>query len=973
MNATFFSFLKMVLIKCVVARCRSTYNKADKNRAFHYFPKDESLKNQWIDALQKKEGVSKTARICSEHFLDQDYKTKAGRWILEKNAVPSLNLGIDDIELTPPPKRKRSNSPRGQVETIIACVNGREPLPSCSQASPGETSNRGIEIDSHDSPQRNRTPSSPIPGILTLATMLASAKTVDPEESQDEELKKKCEKLSDQLEKKNRAYKNLWMKYSRLKKKVKAKCQNCETWKSKLDSKCIVEIPQGRFNDDQISVLHGLLSKKSKQNRFTEHMKGFAHGLFYYSPKAYNHVSKFFTLPHPSTIRKLLAKIDCWPGFLQPAFKELSERVKGENGLMYQDGALAIDAITIKKFLQFEPRLGRGFGYVDFGGIFGVGAQNILAKDALFAMVTGLRSFWKLPVAWFLIDGVSAKELAEIIKLSIYKCQEVGVRIRTTVMDGTTTNFSAFNNLGCNLKPERPCEMKTSFPHPHPDIEGPVYALMDPGHMIKNVRNLFKHYGNIIWDGRGVVRWKYLEILENTQAMCGFRLGNKVTARHVNFEKLKMKVKLATQLLSDSVARVLRWAYHEKIEGFEEDDVLITAEFLDIHDKMFDICNSRSRNAYGYKAALRIETFHYAEEIFQKLENMYENCYVVVHDGRKKVQDYTPVPLLRCERQAGPWGLISCAETYRNLVSDTVLPKGNPSLKMKWICTAKAQQDHLETYFSALRANKNGSCRNPTASQCRYSVRSMLMHAGKYIAVMTGNCEVQEEVLLNVSNTIRSRVDFLSNSDEELDRMLAQVRQDHSYSQWEDDEVQKKNTVMHHRSSCIVDECKVCSAAIAYIAGFYVFKFEKLSKCIVCRKALESSEMDPCPNNSLIKFKNYTTKEGAGLKTPSGSLCKLLYLCEKVMRKNINFLHQDKIEERLLIQVLSHLDRINIFSSLAQHALDTFLWADNDYLTMIRLISKKYFRLRIKKILKDEAVDRSAGNSIDRIRIFSGL
>ena len=73
------------------------------------------------------------------------------------------------------------------------------------------------------------------------------------------------------------------------------------------------------------------------------------------------------------------------------------------------------------------------------------------------------------------------------------------------------------------------------------------------------------------------------------------------------------------------------------------------------------------------------------------------------------------------------------------------------------------------------------------------------------------------------------------------------------------------------------------------------------------------------------------------------------------------------------MQVLSQIDRLNIFSGLTTHALETFMGADNDYLTMVRLISKKYFKLRIKKILKDESIDRSAGNSIDRLRIFSGL
>ena len=88
-------------------------------------------------------------------------------------------------------------------------------------------------------------------------------------------------------------------------------------------------------------------------------------------------------------------------------------------------------------------------------------------------------------------------------------------------------------------------------------------------------------------------------------------------------------------MLSDSVARVLRWAYHQKVEGFEEEDVLVTADFLDIHDKMFDVCNSRSPFAFGLKAALKPETFHLAEALFEKLENMYNNCSVIVHDNRK--------------------------------------------------------------------------------------------------------------------------------------------------------------------------------------------------------------------------------------------------------------------------------------------------------------------------------------------------
>ena len=79
-------------------------------------------------------------------------------------------------------------------------------------------------------------------------------------------------------------------------------------------------------------------------------------------------------------------------------------------------------------------------------------------------------------------------------------------------------------------------------------------------------------------------------------------MGNKLGTRHINFEKNKMNVKLAVQTVaSDSVARTLRWAYHnssvhEELKDFNDPDMLVTAEFLETHDKIFDICNSRSKH-----------------------------------------------------------------------------------------------------------------------------------------------------------------------------------------------------------------------------------------------------------------------------------------------------------------------------------------------------------------------------------------
>ena len=172
--------------------------------------------------------------------------------------------------------------------------------------------------------------------------------------------------------------------------------------------------------------------------------------------------------------------------------------------------------------------------------------------------------------------------------------------------------------------------------------------------------------------------------------------------------------------------------------------------------------------------------------------------------------------------------------------------------------------------------------------------------------------------------------------------------------------------------ACIADSCKICSATIPYIAGYYVFIFQKLTDCQQCKLAMAHCDTDPCPNKSLILFKNYTKRPGAGLKTPSGSLCNLLFLCEKTLRKNYNSLHITNIANYLIIQILKQVGTQEIFAQLGNlHASETRMGADNHYMSLIRLISKKYFELRIKKILKDEALARTDGNSIHRLRIFS--
>ena len=71
------------------------------------------------------------------------------------------------------------------------------------------------------------------------------------------------------------------------------------------------------------------------------------------------------------------------------------------------------------------------------------------------------------------------------------------------------------------------------------------------------------------------------------------------------------------------MTRALRWAYQQQIKGFESDDVLVTADFFEMQDKLFDIFNSRGLWNRGFKRALVPGKTEEAEKIFAQAWNVY--------------------------------------------------------------------------------------------------------------------------------------------------------------------------------------------------------------------------------------------------------------------------------------------------------------------------------------------------------------
>ena len=117
------------------------------------------------------------------------------------------------------------------------------------------------------------------------------------------------------------------------------------------------------------------------------------------------------------------------------------------------------------------------------------------------------------------------------------------------------------------------------------------------------------------------MKWEHIVSLYDYQKTNGFKLANKLTKQHVHFDKNKMKVKYASQVISQSVANSLLTMHDMKIEKFE--DVHGTVEYLKCFDEIFDAMNSKTLNERFLKSPLKKSNEENWKSLFQR-----SICYI---------------------------------------------------------------------------------------------------------------------------------------------------------------------------------------------------------------------------------------------------------------------------------------------------------------------------------------------------------
>lgn len=178
-------------------------------------------------------------------------------------------------------------------------------------------------------------------------------------------------------------------------------------------------------------------------------------------------------------------------------------------------------------------------------------------------------------------NTLGAEQQLKIITESVQALRQIGLIPLVLVMDQFATNIKMTNIAGASIN------------KPYIEIEGKrVYIMWDSPHLIKSARNMLKKHNAIFEDK--IACFEDIISLYNVDSVSNPRLVPRLSEKHITVPPFSsMNVSLATRTLSQSVANGLRYYANA---GELPTRCLDTAEFIEFHDKLFDIFNSKSHD-----------------------------------------------------------------------------------------------------------------------------------------------------------------------------------------------------------------------------------------------------------------------------------------------------------------------------------------------------------------------------------------
>lgn len=633
---------------------------------------------------------------------------------------------------------------------------------------------------------------------------------------------------------------------------------------------------------------------------YSQELKIFALNLNFFAPKAYKYVRETFhtCLPHPVTISSWYQNSNCNPGFTSEAFITIKRAAKkaARSGQKFVCNVV-FDEIQVKNHIEWDDRNSKSIGYVEFGE--NDFKNNVEATQILVFMVVCLNRSWKMPVGFFPIASVDAEQRKNLLLHCIENLLLTGVIIVGVTFDGSATNFSMSNLLGCDLS-----SIQNEYSFKVENYDGKFMVFPDPMNMLKLIRNCLEEHSVLVIRSEKI-EWKYLVYLQFLQDKLYPK--NKLREAHTYFKKHNMKVKLTVQAFCRSLADTIDYCRDVlKIKEFENSRA--TSEFIRNINDIIDMLNSKNTKGVRFDKAMNKANYNEIKQICSKKI-----------DYLQSLQLQNGCFLIDSHRKMGFVGLIVCLQNlktiYKNFIATNIVSV---------VPTYKLHQNHLKVFFSSINT-RLGHKDRPTVLQFIAAYKQLI-----------ARCQIRKE------NKIISSIPLEEISILKTDLKTAKEIKDEINITTDRSElfevapcqVEFTNLNEHNYMFNPNNLSEYTKHIIEYIGGHLVYKLHSQLNCQDCLSLLGGDVfLYPITNDKSTGYFKYV----------SSSVTKICEIAEKEIGvKNLE--HAGLISKNLRSEIyLSCLnktsDNRNIFTEKIGHPID-------HYNLLIRLTIKMYLDLR---------------------------
>ena len=328
-----------------------------------------------------------------------------------------------------------------------------------------------------------------------------------------------------------------------------------------------------------------LLASPNFGRRYHPHLIRFCLSLHSKSPSAYRELatSGVLILPSERVLRDYRNYFKPKPGFNEENITRLKDMTIPLFDVQ-RYVVISFDEMKIQSDLVFDKHTNELIGFVDLGdevsNVAAFDKPTAIATHVLAFMVRGIASDLKYILGYFSTENLTSYQImpifwkaVSILELSCNLC------VCATVSDGAPPNRK-FYDLHVNLVDE---DHSTDFIHRTVNLFSPsrcIYFFSDAPHLVKTARNClfnsgFGKHSRLMWNGKELI-WNHIAQLYHSDMEQALHQVPKLTPDHINLNSFsKMKVNLAVQVLSKTVALALR-------RHFESGEADETAKFCEM-------------------------------------------------------------------------------------------------------------------------------------------------------------------------------------------------------------------------------------------------------------------------------------------------------------------------------------------------------------------------------------------------------